>query len=142
MQLAIDNTLAPYLGSQFGFSTNKAANLASIFGMMNFWARPLGGFLSDIVGRRYETKSEACLLEPSLSPVLTLLLQMSIACCLGPGSLQLMHSVEQASALHAAVVSTLFVYQRDIAWCVHICLCMSLLSLLCLSMACLLAGLA
>jgi len=73
MQLAIDNTLAPYLGSQFGFSTNKAANLASIFGMMNFWARPLGGFLSDIVGRRYETKSEACLLEPSLSPVLTLL---------------------------------------------------------------------
>ena len=52
MQLAIDNTLAPYLGSQFGFSTNKAANLASIFGMMNFWARPLGGFLSDIVGRR------------------------------------------------------------------------------------------
>ncbi len=57
MQLAIDNTLAPYLGSQFGFSTNKAANLASIFGMMNFWARPLGGFLSDIVGRRSATKS-------------------------------------------------------------------------------------
>ncbi|DBA87666.1 hypothetical protein WJX77_011209 [Trebouxia sp. C0004] len=62
VELAIDNTLAPYLGSQFGFSTNKAANLASIFGMMNFWARPLGGFLSDIVGRRFGMRGRLWLL--------------------------------------------------------------------------------
>ncbi len=35
---------------------------------------------------------------------------MSIAFRLDPGSLQLMHCVEQASALQAAVVFALFVY--------------------------------
>ena len=53
MQLAINNVLAPYLGRQFNFSTVKAANFAATFGLMNFWARPLGGFLSDFFGRRY-----------------------------------------------------------------------------------------
>lgn len=53
VQLAIDNVLAPYLGNQFGFSITKAANLAAIFGMLNFVARPLGGYLSDVCGRRY-----------------------------------------------------------------------------------------
>ena len=53
MQLAIDNVLPPYLGNQFGYSIVKAANFAAIFGLMNFWARPLGGYLSDLCGRRY-----------------------------------------------------------------------------------------
>lgn len=53
MQLAINNVLSPYLGNTFGFSTVKAANFAATFGLMNFWARPLGGFLSDFVGSRY-----------------------------------------------------------------------------------------
>lgn len=52
MQLAINNVLAPYLGRQFGFSTVKAANFAATFGLMNFWARPLGGYLSDLFGKR------------------------------------------------------------------------------------------
>lgn len=52
VQLAIDNVLAPYLGNQFGFSITKAANLAAIFGMLNFVARPFGGYLSDVMGRR------------------------------------------------------------------------------------------
>lgn len=55
VQLAIDNVLPPYLGNQFGYSTVKAANFAAIFGLMNFWARPLGGYLSDLTGRRYGT---------------------------------------------------------------------------------------
>ena len=54
LQLAIDNVLAPYLGNQFGFSITKAANLAAIFGMLNFVARPFGGYLSDVCGRRYD----------------------------------------------------------------------------------------
>ena len=40
--------------------------------------------MSDIVGRRYETKSEACLLEPSLSPVLTLLFSDVHSMLFGP----------------------------------------------------------
>lgn len=52
MQLALDNVLPAYLGSQFGYSIVKAANYAAIFGLMNFWARPLGGYLSDLMGRR------------------------------------------------------------------------------------------
>ena len=63
---------------------------------------------------------------------------MLTAFSMNPGSLQLMHSVEQASALQAAVVSALhctevgfqrvttrsdlalIVYQHDIAWCVRV----------------------
>lgn len=52
LQLAINNVLAPYLGRQFNFSTVKAANFAATFGLMNIWARPLGGFMSDYFGRR------------------------------------------------------------------------------------------
>ena len=52
-QLALDNALAPYFQSTFGFGITKAANLAAIFGMMNFWARPCGGIASDYAARRY-----------------------------------------------------------------------------------------
>ncbi len=53
LQLALDNALAPYFEKNFGFGITKAANLAAIFGMLNFIARPLGGYLSDIFGRRF-----------------------------------------------------------------------------------------
>ena len=53
MQLTLDNALAPYLNTQFGFSITKAGNLAAIFGMMNFGARPAGGVLSDVLGKRF-----------------------------------------------------------------------------------------
>lgn len=53
MQLTLDNALAPYLTNQFGFSILKAGNLAAIFGIMNFGARPAGGILSDVLGKRF-----------------------------------------------------------------------------------------
>lgn len=52
-QLALDNALAPYFEKNFGFGITKAANLASIFGMLNFISRPLGGYFSDLAGRRW-----------------------------------------------------------------------------------------
>ena len=53
LQLTLDNALAPYLTNQFGFSITKAGNLAAIFGIMNFGARPAGGVLSDVLGKRF-----------------------------------------------------------------------------------------
>ena len=53
MQLALDNALAPFFENNFGFGITKAANLAAIFGMMNFFARPLGGLISDLMARRF-----------------------------------------------------------------------------------------
>ncbi|KAL3158244.1 hypothetical protein ABBQ38_010496 [Trebouxia sp. C0009 RCD-2024] len=62
VELALDNVLPAYLGSQFGYSIVKAANYAAIFGMMNFWARPLGGYLSDLTGRRWGMRGRLWLL--------------------------------------------------------------------------------
>ena len=53
MQLALDNALAPFFENNFGFGITKAANLAAIFGMMNFFARPLSGLFSDLIARRW-----------------------------------------------------------------------------------------
>ena len=53
MQLALDNALAPFFENNFGFGITKSANLAAIFGMMNFFARPLSGLFSDLIARRY-----------------------------------------------------------------------------------------
>lgn len=53
MQLALDNALAPFFENNFGFGITKAANLAAIFGMMNFFARPLGGLISDLMARQF-----------------------------------------------------------------------------------------
>ena len=53
LQLALDNALAPFFENNFGFGITKAANLAAIFGMMNFFARPLSGLFSDLIARRY-----------------------------------------------------------------------------------------
>ncbi|KAK9842928.1 hypothetical protein WJX74_004522 [Apatococcus lobatus] len=53
VELTLDNALAPYLTNQFGFSITKAGNLAAIFGIMNFGARPAGGILSDVLGKRF-----------------------------------------------------------------------------------------
>ena len=53
VQLALDNALAPYLQNTFSLTLDKAAYLASVFGMMNFIARPVGGICSDYFGRIY-----------------------------------------------------------------------------------------
>ena len=53
LQLALDNALAPFFENNFGFGITKAANLAAIFGMMNFFSRPLSGLFSDLIARRY-----------------------------------------------------------------------------------------
>ncbi|CAL5220962.1 g3068 [Coccomyxa viridis] len=53
VELALDNALAPFFENNFGFGITKAANLAAIFGMMNFFARPLSGLFSDLIARRY-----------------------------------------------------------------------------------------
>lgn len=62
LQLALDNALAPYFEKNFGFGITKAANLAAIFGMLNFFARPLGGYFSDLCGRRWGMRGRIALL--------------------------------------------------------------------------------
>lgn len=45
VELTVDNNLAPYLQSEFGKSITAAGNLASIFGLLNFFSRPCGQHL-------------------------------------------------------------------------------------------------
>lgn len=52
-QLALDNALSPYYSGQFGWSITHAGNIAAIFGMLNFVSRPLGGVLTDVLGKYY-----------------------------------------------------------------------------------------
>jgi len=47
VELTMNNAAALYFNEQFGQSTEAAAAIASIFGWMNIFARPIGGFISD-----------------------------------------------------------------------------------------------
>jgi NNP family nitrate/nitrite transporter-like MFS transporter len=51
--LTMDNATALYFADKFGLSTASAAAVASSFGWMNVFARPLGGFLSDKLNARF-----------------------------------------------------------------------------------------
>ena len=47
VELTMNNAAALYFNEQFGQSTEAAAAIASIFGWMDIFARPIGGFISD-----------------------------------------------------------------------------------------------
>ena len=46
MELTINNVAASYFSDEFDLSTSKAWILASLFGLMNLFARSLGGIWS------------------------------------------------------------------------------------------------
>lgn len=46
VELTVNNTLSQYFQDFFGLSTTKAATAASLFGLMNLFARSLGGMWS------------------------------------------------------------------------------------------------
>ncbi|CAM9994075.1 unnamed protein product, partial [Scytosiphon promiscuus] len=46
VELTVNNTAANYFSDEFGLSTSKAGLVASLFGLMNLFARSLGGIYS------------------------------------------------------------------------------------------------
>lgn len=68
--MTMNNLLSYYYFDYFGLSSTTSGILASLFGLMNFWARPLGGKLSDKISKCYGMRGRLSLV---------LLLQLSIA---------------------------------------------------------------
>ena len=46
VELTVNNVAAGYFSDEFGLSTSKAGVVASLFGLMNLFARSLGGIWS------------------------------------------------------------------------------------------------
>ncbi|CAN0182216.1 unnamed protein product [Ectocarpus sp. 4 AP-2014] len=53
VELTVNNTAANYFSDEFGLSTSKAGMVASLFGLMNLFARSVGGIWSDFLYRRF-----------------------------------------------------------------------------------------
>jgi len=51
IELTADNVLAAYFGDHFNLVPTRAGDIAAVFGLMNVFSRPLGGILSDYLGR-------------------------------------------------------------------------------------------
>ena len=62
MELTIDNIAALYFTDYFGLGLTAAGFVAGSFGMMNIFARALGGIVSDRFYRRWGLKGRALLL--------------------------------------------------------------------------------
>lgn len=53
VELTMNNVVTPYFYDQFGMPLTVAGALGSLFGLMNLFARSLGGFTSDLLAKRY-----------------------------------------------------------------------------------------
>jgi len=53
VELTINNIAAPYMNDQFGLDLTTAGLVASCFGLMNIFARSLGGLVSDRLANRF-----------------------------------------------------------------------------------------
>ncbi len=53
IELTINNMAAMYYVDQFGLSAVAAGRIAMLFGLMNLFARTLGGFFGDRLGRKW-----------------------------------------------------------------------------------------
>lgn len=56
VELTMDNAATLYYHTEFGFETEKAAAIASIFGFINIFSRGLGGYLSDVMNWKWGMK--------------------------------------------------------------------------------------
>jgi NNP family nitrate/nitrite transporter-like MFS transporter len=62
VEITVDNVAATFFIDQFGTSLIMAGALAGIFGGMNIFARALGGYVSDKVGKSYGLRGKGLLL--------------------------------------------------------------------------------
>ncbi len=74
MELTIDNIAALYFVDYFRMDLKTAGFLAGLFGMMNIFARALGGMVSDRCGLRWGLRGRAALLGGTLAWRLGLIL--------------------------------------------------------------------
>jgi MFS transporter, NNP family, nitrate/nitrite transporter len=62
IEITVDNVAATYFVDNFKTSVILAGALASVFGLMNLFARALGGIFSDKIGKAYGLRGKALLL--------------------------------------------------------------------------------